>query len=153
MTGAREEAVPLVRVPRVVGRDAELERLRRALADPSALVLVEGEAGIGKTRLVQEVINGRERLLVAVCPPFQDAATLGPVVDAVRQTGVAPAGLGLSGLAGALRPLFPETRTGPTRPPSNRRPASPGAGAAVRAGAPYAVVGCAAADSTQEHQA
>ncbi|WP_344493986.1 ATP-binding protein [Nonomuraea monospora] len=108
MTGAREEAVPLVRVPRVVGRDAELERLRRALADPFALVLVEGEAGIGKTRLVQEVINGRERLLVAVCPPFQDAATLGPVVDAVRQTGVTPAGLGLSGLAGALRPLFPD---------------------------------------------
>ncbi|KAB8189233.1 AAA family ATPase [Nonomuraea phyllanthi] len=108
MTRAREESVPLVRVPRVVGRDPELERLRRALANPSPLVLVEGEAGIGKTRLVQEAVGGRERLLVAVCPPFQDAATLGPVVDAVRQTGVAVAGLGLSGLAGALRPLFPD---------------------------------------------
>ncbi|MGW4798370.1 ATP-binding protein [Nonomuraea sp. NPDC004297] len=108
MTRAREESVPLVRVPRLVGRDAELVRLRRALANPSALVLVEGEAGIGKTRLVQEAVTGRDRLLVAACPPFQDASTLGPVVDAVRQTGVSAAGLGLSGLAGALRPLFPD---------------------------------------------
>ncbi|MFF0767923.1 ATP-binding protein [Nonomuraea wenchangensis] len=108
MTHVRDESVPLVRVPRIVGRDAELARLRHALAGPPALVLVEGEAGVGKTRLVQEVVSGRDRLLVAVCPPFQDASTLGPVVDAVRQTGVAPADLGLSGLAGALRPLFPD---------------------------------------------
>ncbi|WP_329262258.1 AAA family ATPase [Actinoallomurus sp. NBC_01490] len=92
----------------MVGRDAELARLRRAVASPSALVLVDGEAGIGKTRLVQEAVAERRRVLVAVCPPFQDASTLGPVVDAIRQTGVTAAGLGLSGLAGALRPLFPD---------------------------------------------
>src|SRR4029077_3965878 len=49
---------PLV-CPVVVGRDAELERLEIALEDArhgrGALVAVTGEAGVGKTRLVDEL--------------------------------------------------------------------------------------------------
>ncbi|GGJ63132.1 hypothetical protein GCM10010121_087280 [Streptomyces brasiliensis] len=45
---------------------------------------------------------------MAVCPPFLEAFTLGPVVDAVRQATPDVARLGLSALAGVLRPLFPE---------------------------------------------
>ena len=44
--------------PVMVGRDAELERLRRLLqptGDPR-VALVSGEAGVGKTRLVQELL-------------------------------------------------------------------------------------------------
>jgi DNA-binding NarL/FixJ family response regulator len=84
-----------------------------ALAEPPALILVEGEAGIGKSRLVREALSmrdaqpGREPL-VAVCPPFREPLTLGPIVDAARQRCSTPAGLALSPLAGALRPLFPE---------------------------------------------
>ncbi|WP_239134171.1 helix-turn-helix transcriptional regulator [Rugosimonospora africana] len=103
-----DRTLPTVRVPRLVGRDAELTRLRHALAGPPGLALVEGEAGIGKSRLVHELLAGRDRTMVAVCPPFREAFTLGPIVDAARQACTEVAVLGLSPLAGALRPLFPE---------------------------------------------
>jgi hypothetical protein len=41
----------------LVGRERELGLLVEALADPPALVLVEGEAGIGKSRLVHEALS------------------------------------------------------------------------------------------------
>ncbi|MFE4922850.1 AAA family ATPase [Streptomyces sp. NPDC056661] len=110
---------PVSRRPRFVGRDAELRRVTDALRQSPALVLVEGEAGIGKSRLVQEalaaVATGGPRTLVAVCPPFREALTLGPIVDAARQaapSGADVADLGLSALAGSLRPLFPEWADG-----------------------------------------
>ncbi|MFF3055238.1 ATP-binding protein [Streptomyces sp. NPDC057909] len=110
---------PVCRRPRFVGRDAELKRVTDALQQLPALVLVEGEAGIGKSRLVREalaaVVIGGPRTLVAVCPPFREALTLGPIVDAARQaapSGADVADLGLSALAGTLRPLFPEWADG-----------------------------------------
>ncbi|WP_413966536.1 AAA family ATPase [Actinacidiphila polyblastidii] len=90
-----------VGTPALVGRESELLRVAAALSSPPALVLIEGEAGIGKSRLVRESL-GRSaaegpRHLVAMCPPFREALTLGPVVDAVRQAVADPAALGLSG--------------------------------------------------------
>jgi DNA-binding CsgD family transcriptional regulator len=88
-----------------------LAGLARTLAAPPALVLIEGEAGIGKTRLLHEFLAARAtrgRVLVASAPPVRHPYTLAPVVDAVRQAADGIAGLGLTGLAGALRPLFPE---------------------------------------------
>jgi DNA-binding CsgD family transcriptional regulator len=88
-----------------------LAGLARALAAPPALVLIEGEAGIGKTRLLHEFLATRatrNRVLMASAPPVRHPYTLAPVVDAVRQAADGIAGLGLTGLAGALRPLFPE---------------------------------------------
>ena len=50
-----------VSCPVLVGRDGEVARLRaaieRAAADQPATVLVAGEAGIGKTRLVTEAAS------------------------------------------------------------------------------------------------
>jgi DNA-binding CsgD family transcriptional regulator len=104
-----------VGVPRFVGRADELRCVADALARSPAVVLVAGEAGIGKSRLVREALSvagdGGARWLIAVCPPFREGLTLGPIVDAARQavrSGVDVGGLGLSALAGALRPLFPE---------------------------------------------
>jgi DNA-binding CsgD family transcriptional regulator/tetratricopeptide (TPR) repeat protein len=101
-----------VSAPGFIGREAELAAVAGALGAPPAVVLVEGEAGIGKSRLVQEYLaasSGRaRRCLMAACPPYRQPSTLGPVVDALRQVVDGVAGLGLSGLAGALRPLFPE---------------------------------------------
>ncbi|WP_141726410.1 ATP-binding protein, partial [Actinacidiphila rubida] len=96
-------------VPRLVGRDRDLELLGRALDERPGLVAVAGEAGIGKSRLLAELLRERpERVLVAVCPPFREPYTLGPVVDAVRGLAAGVADLPLTALAGALRPVFPE---------------------------------------------
>jgi hypothetical protein len=45
---------------------------------------------------------------VVACPPFREPCTLGPLVEALRQAVGRLRDLGLSGLAGSLRPLFPE---------------------------------------------
>jgi DNA-binding CsgD family transcriptional regulator len=104
--------VPVISAPAFTGRQRELAALGRAVAEPAALVLVEGEAGIGKSRLMREFLardDGQQRRsMVAACPPFRRPCTLSPMVDAIRQATASPGQLGLSGLAGALRPLFPE---------------------------------------------
>ncbi|MPZ28165.1 MAG: AAA family ATPase [Micromonosporaceae bacterium] len=98
--------------PAFVGRKRELAELAQALSRPPAVVLVEGEAGIGKSRLLQEFLASPARLrletLVAVCPPFRDPFTLGPIVDALRQAAETVRGLRFTALVGALRPMFPE---------------------------------------------
>ncbi|GAA1582751.1 LuxR family transcriptional regulator [Actinoplanes couchii] len=96
--------------PRFVGRDRELAVLRGALARPPAIVLVEGEAGIGKSRLLREwsATPDRHTALVSVCPPLRESLTLGPIVDAFQDIEHPLPGEGLTELAGALRPLFPE---------------------------------------------
>jgi DNA-binding CsgD family transcriptional regulator len=103
---------PQLTSPALVGRARELAALAEAMARPRALVLVEGEAGIGKSRLVLEFLalpaTRARRVLVAVCPPFREPHTLGPVVDGIRYVTKSVAGLGLSPLAGTLRPFFPE---------------------------------------------
>jgi hypothetical protein len=84
------------------------------------VMLVEGEAGIDKTRLLQQCLASpagqAHRVLVACCPPFRQPHTLGPVADALRQAVTDVTSLQLSGLAGALRPLFPEWA--PALPPA-----------------------------------
>jgi NTP pyrophosphatase (non-canonical NTP hydrolase) len=98
-------------VPVFVGRERELAVLDRALADGPTVVLIEGEAGIGKTALLREYLLASgvsERALVAGCPPFRQPHTLGPVADAIRQATNGVSRLHLSALAGTLRPLFPE---------------------------------------------
>ncbi|MGY1498707.1 helix-turn-helix transcriptional regulator [Streptomyces sp. QTS52] len=110
--GGLPRVLPSLSAPRFVGRAAELHRLTDALARPPAAVLVEGEAGIGKSRLVQEALDlpgvAARRPLAAMCPPFREALTLGPVVDAARDAQPDVAELVLTPLAGVLRPLFPE---------------------------------------------
>lgn len=99
-----------VRVPALVGRDREREQLGRALVEP-CVVLVEGGAGVGKSRLVRELLAvapDRSRFAVGACPPFRESPTLGPIVEALRSYRDTVAGLELTPLAGALRGLFPE---------------------------------------------
>jgi DNA-binding NarL/FixJ family response regulator len=97
--------------PGFVGRERELAALSEALAHGPAVVLIEGEAGIGKSTLLREYLASSgegQRALVAHCPPFRQPHTLGPVADAVRQATDRVTRLPLSALSGALRPLFPE---------------------------------------------
>jgi DNA-binding CsgD family transcriptional regulator/tetratricopeptide (TPR) repeat protein len=108
--GGASASWPGLSVPRLVGRERDLAVLERALDDDlPGLVVIAGEAGVGKTRLLHELLRRRrERALVAVCPAFREPYTLGPIVEAVRRLVEDVAGLRLSGLAGALRPVFPE---------------------------------------------
>jgi predicted ATPase len=97
--------------PAFVGREREQALVMAALDEPPAVVLVEGEAGIGKSRLVRECLTASldaGRVLMAICPPLHEPFPLGPVVDAVQRFTDRIRGLQLSPLAGALRPLFPE---------------------------------------------
>ena len=107
--------------PALIGRERELAELTRALASSPTVLLVEGEAGIGKTRLLREYLSSPAApghpALVTCCPPFRQPQTLGPVTDALRGATDGVAGLPLTNLAGALRPLFPEWACNLPSPP------------------------------------
>jgi DNA-binding NarL/FixJ family response regulator len=101
-----------VTTPRFVGREAEREVLAAVVGAPPSVVVVEGEAGIGKTRLLAEVLQrfdaAEPRVLVGGCRHIREPFPLGPVVEAVRSVGDALRAAPLSPVAGALRPLLPE---------------------------------------------
>ncbi|WP_433380774.1 helix-turn-helix transcriptional regulator [Streptosporangium sp. CA-115845] len=98
--------------PVLVGREEELDRLVAAVSQPPVIVVLEGEAGIGKSRLLAEMAARPEladRLLLGggarrIREPFP----LGPLVEALRGTGDLLARAELSPVAGALRGLLPE---------------------------------------------
>jgi hypothetical protein len=52
-------SLPTVTAPTFTGRDRELGALGSALACPPAVVLVEGEAGVGKSRLLHQYLASK----------------------------------------------------------------------------------------------
>ena len=132
MTGdARWEGAetPALRGFAIVGRDPELGAVVAALSARPAVVLVEGEAGVGKSRLVAEaaVVLRRHGVAVATggCHALREPLAYGPVVDALRALGErlpargeagtgagtetdAKAGPQVGAAAGALVRLLPE---------------------------------------------
>jgi DNA-binding CsgD family transcriptional regulator len=98
--------------PRLVGRDAEFARLNELAAHPPAIALVVGEPGVGKSRMVAELLAApalqRVRQLVGQSLQSPDPFPLGPVLEALRHFDP-PNGLTLPNpVIGALRPLLPE---------------------------------------------
>lgn len=98
--------------PTLIGRERELRLLLESALSPPALILVEGEAGVGKSRLVSEALADpafREtRVLLGNCHRLREPFLLGPVVEALRSAGLDPPARALNPVAGALRPLLPE---------------------------------------------
>jgi tetratricopeptide (TPR) repeat protein len=103
--------------PRIAGRKAELAAVRRHLEAGSGLLLVTGEAGIGKTRLVTTVADSSDTFVaVGHCLALPADLPLLPVADVLRTmlrhddgrwfgealTGCPPF------VAAALAPLLPE---------------------------------------------
>ncbi len=98
---APEAADPLPRHPELVGRAPEFRRLvekwKSALQGRGRSALITGEAGIGKTRLAQELV-GRARsdrclVLRSAFFPIEQSDSMGAFVDLLRAAPSAP-GLG-----------------------------------------------------------
>jgi DNA-binding CsgD family transcriptional regulator len=106
-----------------VGRQRELDLLLAAIRRPPAVVVVEGEAGIGKSRLAHEastlLTNEGHRVLTGSCHPLREPFPYGPVVDALRKAGPwLPGTDRIPPTAGALAPLLPDLADRlPTPPP------------------------------------
>ncbi|MGI9091617.1 MAG: helix-turn-helix transcriptional regulator [Gemmatimonadaceae bacterium] len=98
--------------PVLVGRDHELGLLVAAVARPPAVVSVEGEAGIGKTRLVTEVLTDPalegHRVLVGRCHRLREPFLLGPLIEALATVSPDSPIVPLSPVVGALRAFLPE---------------------------------------------
>jgi DNA-binding CsgD family transcriptional regulator/tetratricopeptide (TPR) repeat protein len=98
--------------PALVGRETEFDQLLEAVTGPPAVVVVEGEAGVGKTRLVAEVLLAPElrgrRTLIGSCQPFREPLPFGPVIEALRGAEGKRFAHEPGAIAGALRPLLPE---------------------------------------------
>ncbi|WP_370943354.1 AAA family ATPase [Amycolatopsis sp. cg5] len=108
MSGVRHASSPVL-----VGRSAELGALASAIARPPSIVMLEGEAGVGKTRLVTELLalpeTARRLVFTGYCQPLGEPFPYGVVLEALRHAGrhlknKPP----LSPLSGALRPYLPE---------------------------------------------
>jgi len=89
-----------MRLMELVERDHAVRRLSGLLEDAAGgsgrLVLVSGEAGVGKTALVTEFLrrcDGRVRVLAGACDPVVTPRPLGPLVDIARVVGGDLAGL------------------------------------------------------------
>jgi DNA-binding CsgD family transcriptional regulator len=107
-----------------VGREGELSRLESALAERARLVLVVGDAGIGKTRFVAEGLDrasaGRLLAVGGGCLPLAVKPPLLPVADALaelsRLDGGAPFEAALAAAPPYVRPeaarLLPRLATG-----------------------------------------
>ena len=64
-----------------MGRDRDLGNLRTALSSPPSLTIVEGEAGVGKSRLVRELADDRALsgllVLIGQCEQLHEPFPLG----------------------------------------------------------------------------
>ncbi|MFI9329390.1 ATP-binding protein [Kitasatospora sp. NPDC052868] len=104
-----------------VGREGVLARAREALSHPPAVLVVEGEAGIGKSRLVAEAVAAQagqgRAVLAGLCHPLREPLPFGPVVDALRDAAaLLPPPGDLPPSTGALRWVLPDLA--PALPPA-----------------------------------
>ncbi len=113
--------VAVSRTP-LVGRESELKFLHTRLAAPKTqpqLIVVMGEAGIGKTRILDETMRriGLDgmRILAARGAEFEDCIPLNPIIDVLQQL----SGEDLSALgepwAAVLRSLMPRAHGAPEK--------------------------------------
>ncbi|GAB3745150.1 LuxR family transcriptional regulator [Amycolatopsis oliviviridis] len=116
------------RSPPMIGRDAELAALLAAAGHPPSAVFVEGQAGVGKSRLVTEFAAaaaraGAPRVVMGSCQPLPEPFPYGVLLDCLSQCGdllVEP-----GPVTGALRDHLPELAD--RLPPAPRILGDPGA--------------------------
>ncbi|NUR24369.1 MAG: AAA family ATPase, partial [Catenulispora sp.] len=96
-----------------VGRRDELGVVLSALESPPAIVLIEGEAGIGKSRLAYEaaaaLTSTGGHVLTGLCHPLREPVPFGPVIDALSKADhLLPPVQRIPRTAGALGALLPD---------------------------------------------
>jgi tetratricopeptide (TPR) repeat protein len=115
--------------PRLAGRSEELVRVRRHLEARTGLLVVTGEAGIGKSRLVSAAIEAADpHVALGSCLPLSQAVPLMPVADALTAAWAADRGSrveallanGPAYLRSGLGRLIPELEGGSGREPDQR---------------------------------
>ena len=106
--------------PLVLERGAELDclevALHRAATGTGSVVLVSGEAGIGKTSLVRAFVvdrTDRARILLGACDDLVTPRALGPLRDAVRGGGPLAVALAGGDRDAVLSALLAELADGP----------------------------------------
>jgi DNA-binding CsgD family transcriptional regulator len=128
MPGGQGLPVSALVCPRLIGRDGALTRLRRMVAriiesNDRLIVAIDGEAGVGKSRLVAEMLayaRGRGvRVVSGACFPQDRTSPFAPIADLLR--------ISLDGMsaqqhaavvrpfASELAPLLPDLVTAPSR--------------------------------------
>ncbi|MFC4784210.1 ATP-binding protein [Nocardioides sp. MAHUQ-72] len=102
-------AVPAATSVPIAGRRAELAVVHRHLMDGRGLLLVMGEAGIGKSRLVSAAAGdaGPAYVATATCLPLSVDVPLLPVVDALRSVHDLDGGRWLREALAACPPYVP----------------------------------------------
>ncbi|MGW4897432.1 ATP-binding protein [Kitasatospora sp. NPDC004240] len=108
-----------------VGRQDELAAVVAALSSRPAVAVIEGPAGIGKSRLVTEALavlaRDGVRTPTGLCHPLREPQPYGPVTDALRAAGPwLPPADAIGADAGALAPLLPDLADRLPPPPSAR---------------------------------
>lgn len=110
---------------RLLERDAELRELaalaRRVGRDPGRVVLMRGEAGVGKTAMISELVAGADpgvRVLQGWCDPLATPRPLGPLIDALagldrRVADGLVSALDAGDTGGVYRRLLEVLRSGP----------------------------------------
>nr|WP_042195306.1 LuxR family transcriptional regulator [Kibdelosporangium sp. MJ126-NF4] len=89
--------------PVLVGRGEELALLTAAVANAPSVAFVEGEEGVGKTRLVAELTG----TMVGHCQPLRDPFPYGVIFECLGACSDRLTGR-LGAITGALRPYLPE---------------------------------------------
>ena len=86
LASGRQDTPESIVATRIAGRRGELDAVRRHLSSGTGLLLVTGEAGIGKTALVTAAVTGAETYVATgACRPLSTEVPLLPVTDLLRQ--------------------------------------------------------------------
>ncbi|WP_354644766.1 ATP-binding protein [Kitasatospora camelliae] len=96
-----------------VGRENEMRSLLSALHEGPSVVFVEGEAGIGKSRLLSEAARRLHDeglpVLRGACHPLREPLPFGPAIDALRNGwSLFPSAARFGPATAALAPYVPE---------------------------------------------
>lgn len=126
---AKKSGLPLCED--LVARDDELEILVGSVTQAPSFMLIQGEAGVGKTRLVQQLHRDERTsdllFMVGHCYPVAEPFPLGAVVEALRSA--APTlrrhSRSFTGVVGSVTTLLPEFQDFlPPRPTPAEDPAA-----------------------------